>query len=247
MARKKSSKRSPPKSPASPPPSRGRAAALPTPVTVARDAPDVPLSFTEAFPFPGVILILGFQGEGKTSLAYWLMDEYHKRRGAVGAVYKGPARMRKWLPDWVSRPTTIEQIPENAVVLITEAHQFAHARRSSSTQNLDLAGLASLARQKNCIIIFDTHHSRKLDLLELGEAKRVVFKRPTPGQVMIERRDVKPFTYRAMQAFDAAGGDSRKLAYVVDFEKLRFGMVRVKQARFWREELSTAMKSMGVE
>jgi hypothetical protein len=130
------------------------------------------------------------------------------------------------------------------VVLISEAHQFAHARRSSSTQNLDLAGLSSLARQKNSLIIFDTHHSRKLDLLELGEAKRVIFKKPSQGQVMIERRDVKPFTYRALQAFQRAGGDSRKLAYVVDFEKLRFGMVKVKQASFWREELSTAMKDL---
>jgi hypothetical protein len=247
MPRKKPGKRPELPSATGPLPQGGGAAALPTPATVARDAPDVSLSFTDAFPFPGVILVLGFQGEGKTSLAYWLMEEYHKRRGTVGAVYKGPRAMRKWLPDWVARPQLVEQIPENAVVLISEAHQFAHARRSSSTQNLDLAGLASLARQKNSLIIFDTHHTRKLDLLELAEAKRVIFKRPSEGQVMIERREVKPFTYRALQAFGAAQGDSRKLAYVVDFERLRFGMVKVRQAGFWREELSTAMKSMGVE
>lgn len=241
---KKNRRKTQPKETSGSPAARRRASTLPTPASVARDAVDQHLSFTDAFPLPGVLVILGFQGEGKTSLAYWLMDEYHRRTHGriVGAVYKGPPKMREWLPDWVSRPHTIQQIPESAVVLVTEAHRYAGARRSTSTENLELSHLAAVARQRNSIIIFDTHHSRKLDLLDIGEAKRVIYKKPSMGQVMIERPEVKPFTYRALNAFAKAKGDSRKLAYINDLQDLRFGMVQVKQASFWREELSTAMK-----
>lgn len=239
-------KRADPQPTAGRPSRKGRALSLPTPDTVARDVPDTRFKFQDAFPFPGVVVVLGFQGEGKSSLAYWLMDEYHtlSQGETTGAVFRGSKRMAAWLPKWVSRPQTLQETPENAVVLFDEASQIAHARRSPSKANLDLANMAGLARQRNQLLLIVTHHTRKLDLLDLAEAKRVIYKRPSEGQVMLERREVKPFTARALKAFAAANGDSRKKAYVVDLERLRFGMVPVQQAPWWRDELSTAMKNL---
>jgi len=214
-----------------------------TPTRVAAVTPDSRYDFKQAFPYPGVVVIMGQRGQGKTATSYWVMDRWHTlTQGAVnGAIVYAPRTIKPLLPEWVALPKSLNSIPHKSVVIIDEAQLVAHARRSASAENLSLANLVSLSRQREQLILLIAHHSRKLDMLDVMEASRVVWKRPSEGHLMFERREIKPFTARAVQAFKSMKGDSRQWAYVADFENLRFGMMKVGLPPWWDEKLSYSM------
>jgi len=211
---------------------------------VAEQMPDSKFKFRDAFPFPGVLVVMGRRGSGKTALAMWVMEEYHRTKGIGGAVFKAPNAMKKMLPDWVETPARIKAIPADSVVVIDEAQQVANARRSSSNENLDLANLVALSRQRNQLIILISHHSRKLDMLDVMDASRIIWKQPTAGQVMFERSELKPFCQRAVEKFGQQKGNSKKVAYVMDFENLSFGFTPARMPSFWNNDLSTGMAGL---
>ena len=217
---------------------------LMTAKSVAEQAPDTKFKFRDAFPFPGVAVVMGRRGSGKTGLAFWVMEEYHRTKNIGGAVFKAPSAMRKLLPDWVETPQRIRGIPEDSVVIIDEAQQVANARRSSSNDNLDLANLVALSRQRNQLIILISHHSRKLDMVDVMDASRIIWKQPTAGQVMFERPELKPFCQRAINKFSDQKGNLRRMAYVMDFESLKFGFTPAKLPTFWNDGLSTGMAGL---
>ena len=217
-----------------------------TPASVAHSIPDTDMTFPQAFPMPGVVLLMGQRGQGKTATAYWAVDRWHglSKGRVTGAIYNAPRAIREGLPDWVLTPTSLTKLPHNSVVVIDEAQQVAHARRAASKENLVLANLVSLSRQRNQLLIVITHHSRKLDVMDVMEANRVIWKMPTRGHLMFERDQIKPFTKRAINAFDLIlerKKDTRKYAYVMDFESLSFGMVKTGLPPWWIEAMSYSM------
>jgi energy-coupling factor transporter ATP-binding protein EcfA2 len=214
---------------------------LSNPQQVAATAPDKKFRFKDAFPLPGVILMMGKRGSGKSSTAMWAMEEIYKHTGGRigGAVLKAPSGIKKLLPSWVATPNRIKNVPTDSVVIIDEAQQMANARRSSSNDNLDLAQLVALSRQRNQLIILISHHSRKLDMNDVMDASRIIWKLPAAGQVMFERKEIKPFSQRAVDKFAQRKGNPQKVAYVMDFEDLQFGFASTGLASFWSEALST--------
>ena len=212
-----------------------------SPKVVAQTAPDRKFKFKDAFPYPGVYLVMGQRGSGKTAMAFWMMEQIHILSGGTmgGAVLKAPAGVKKMLPDWIATPNRIKGIPTDSVVIIDEAQQVANSRRSGSSENLDMAQLVALSRQRNQLIILISHHSRKLDMNEVMDCSRVIWKKPSAGQVMFERKEMKPFAERAVQKFAERKGNHHKVAYVMDFENLSFGFAQTGLASFWSESLST--------
>lgn len=185
--------------------------------------------------------MMGKRGSGKTATAMYAMEEWHNLSGGRigGAVLKAPSGVKKLLPEWVATPNRIRGVPTDSVVIIDEAQQMANARRSASNDNLDLAQLVALSRQRNQLVILISHHSRKLDMNDVMDASRVIWKLPAAGQVMFERKEMKPFSQRAVDRFAQRKGNPQKVAYVMDFEDLAFGFTQTKLASFWSEGLST--------
>ena len=218
-----------------------------SPKVVAQTAPDRKFKFKDAFPYPGVDLLMGKRGSGKTAMAFWMMEEiYNLTNGAMGgAVLKAPAGVKKLLPGWIATPNRIRGIPTDSVVIIDEAQQMANSRRSASNENLDMATLVALSRQRNQLIILISHHSRKLDMNEVMDCSRVIWKKPSAGQVMFERKEMKPFAERAVAKFAERKGNLQKVAYVMDFESLTFGFVNAKMPSFWSDGRSTGMAGLG--
>lgn len=230
------------------PPAKRGVFSIPTPAQVAANTPDSKLTLWEAFPLPGVVLMMGQRGEGKTATAYWVMDKWHsKTNGAIsGAVYRAPKPLlrsfRAQGQEWITNPQQIDQLPSDAIIVIDEAELVGHARRSQSAGNLEMANLVALSRQRNQLIILISHHSRKIEVLDLMEASRLIWKRPTEGHIMFERKEMAHFTARALRAFDSIKGDSRKQAYAMDLERLRFGFIPTGKPLWWEESMSTGMR-----
>jgi len=233
--------------PAQPQPQKPDLATL-TPAKVAQTAEDRPFSWKDAFPWPGVVVMMGDRGSGKTATAHWIMEQWHKdRKGpANGAVYMGPRGAQAVLPDWVTLPQSYKTLPQDAVIIIDEGQEHANSRRFQSAANLEIGNLVALSRQRRQLIILIAHQSRKLDVQLVLDSSCVIWKTPTRGHLMFERRELQPFTARALQALDGVKGDKRKWAYALDFRNLEFGTLRTGLASWWCEELSNGFTHLGL-
>lgn len=205
-----------------------------------------PISMSKALRRPGVIMIMGHLGSGKTGLACYLMDWVHEHKGLQGVYYLPPhlqqmkQAVQKLTPAWISVVSDIKKLPNNTVILVDEAAQTANARRSMSSQALDMDALCSLARQKGQHIIFVSHHSRKLDMALVMQTVAVLWKRPTYLHAMFDRDEMEVFTYRAIEFFEEIYGEiaRKKATLMADFEDLKFYRFTNGLPSWWSDALS---------
>ena len=210
--------------------------------------PAVSMTVLQAIPFPGVVVIMGRRGMGKTALGHYIMGEFHKRRGFKGAILGLPSQKKKLVPRWVKPVASVLALPDNSVCLVDEAAQWAHARRSQSAQAVELDNLVSMSRQRRQLILFIAHHSRKLDINLIHDSDRLLWKMPTEAHVLFERAELQPFTRKALDAFRGLRkprqGETAWLrrcmtmTYVMDLHNLRFGWLKNGLPSWWRDELS---------
>lgn len=192
---------------------------------------------------PAVILIMGMRGAGKSGLAYWLMDKYHREKHMGGAILFPGGKLvpskAKLLPKWIKVVGDIKDFPKKSICLIDEAAQQAHARRTQSTRNINMDNLVSMARQRNQLMLFIAHHSRKLDINIITDSTRVIWKQPTEAHTIFEREEMRDFAWKAFDYFDKLKPSQRpKHCLVMNFTKLSFGYFTNTLPKWWSEGLS---------
>ncbi len=213
--------------------------------TVLQVPPKAPLY--RLLPFPGLILIMGDRRGGKTALAHEIAHQVNGRRNLPAVVHMPRIvpdnirrRIHRLLPKWMKVVTNRNEWPKNSVVIYDEAAQTAHARRSQSGDAVELDDLIGISGQRNQLIIFIAHHSRKLDLNVVTEVNRIIWKKPTYAHQLFERDEVSDFSMRAYDFFAAIKGDvaRKKAALVLDFDDFGFYQTKNKLAPWWCEDLS---------
>ena len=149
-------------------------------------------------------------------------------------------RLNKLLPKWFSVITTLNNLPKRAVIILDEASQMAHARRTQSSQALTLDKLVGIARQKQQLLIFISHHSRKLDPNLIHEADLILWKKPTYAHALFERDEIRQFTYKALDFFGGIKGEKARLkaCLAMDFHNLKFAKFNNQLPGWFSDELS---------
>lgn len=196
----------------------------------------------QATPFPGVVIIMGSRGSGKTGLAHEIMSQLHNRRGLGGAlllpiVPRGKSRL---LPSWVRVVISASQLPKKSVCIIDEAAQVAHARRSQCATAVLLDNLISISRHRQQLIIFIAHHSRKLDINLIHDSDRLFWKQPTEAHALFERDELQLFTRKALGFFADIRGEKARLkaTYVMDLHHLKFSRFNNGLPPWWSQTIS---------
>jgi hypothetical protein len=223
-------------------------------------SPPEKVSLYKVVPFPGVILDMGDRRMGKSGLAHKIAEEVHKHRGSPAVMHlpgipeKLRKRLQKLLPDWFTVVSSRAQWPNDAVVIYDEAAQTAHARRTQSGQAVELDDLIGISGQRNQLIIFISHHSRKLDVNVITEVNRIIWKKPTYAHQLFERDEVSDFTMRAYRFFDEMRNNrpwtpttllrAKKVNLVLDLDTFAFRQCTNGLPAWWSEELSTLFREM---
>lgn len=194
-------------------------------------------------PFPGVIIVMGHRGTGKTGVAHEIMGQLHRSRHLGGALLlpkQLPNKQRRMLPRWVEIVTSISQIPKRSVCIIDEAAQVAHARRSQSATAVQLDNLISISRHRQQLIIFIAHHSRKLDINLIHDSDRLFWKRPTEAHTIFERDELQLFARKALEFFNGIKGEKakQKATYVMNLHDLKFTWFNNGLPSWWTETIS---------
>lgn len=203
-----------------------------------------------AIRYPGVAMIMGDIRSGKTALAHEIAGQFHSRRN-LPAVLHTPAitqgdqrRIQKLVPPWMKVATKFSQWPQGSVVIYDEAAQSAHSRRSQSEQAIELDELLALSGQREHLILFISHYSRKLDLNVCTSVHRIIWKRPTYAHQLWERDEMADFTGKAYDFFHGLKGEiaKKKTCLILDMDNFGFYQCVNKLPPWWSDALSRLFK-----
>ena len=207
-------------------------------------SPPTKKTLLAVIPETGVVIIMGARRRGKSGLAHEIMAQVHAKRKMGGALFLPAMRKRPKLPAWVKVVSSLKDLPMKSVCVIDEAAQQAHARRSQSGQAVDLDNLISVSGQRQQLIIFISHHSRKLDLNLIHDADKILWKEPTEAHALFERDEVQLFTRKALEFFGTIKGvKARKRAtYVMDLHRLQFSWFNNDLPSWWSDDISCGFR-----
>jgi len=203
-------------------------------------------------PYPGVVMIMGDIRTGKTGLAHEIANVMHSKRGLPAILHlpRADEKLRKavqrLVPTWVTVTTKRSQWKDGAVVIYDEAAQSAHSRRSQSGDAVEMDDLLAIAGQREQLILFISHYSRKLDLNVCTAVHRIIWKRPTYAHQLWERDEMADFTTKAYDFFKGIKGKvaQQKACLVLDMEHFAFLKCNNNLPPWWSDRLSRIFKEM---
>lgn len=225
--------------------------------------PPAPTTVMKFIPYPGVILLMGERGMGKSVEAHWIGSILHRAHNIPVVMHLPtiPDKLRKrinsMLPPWIRVVTRREDWPHGGVVIYDEAAQSAHARRTQSKDAVVLDNLISISRQRQQTIIFISHHSRKLDPNVVHEVDQIHWKQPTYAHQLFERDEIADFSMKAFDFFlalregvswrDCTERVKRKVkntTLALDMQDFKFATFTNGLPDYWNEELSCIFQSI---
>ena len=187
---------------------------------------------------PGVILILGHRGNGKTVLAFRIQELL--KDVAVPYAVGLPGKASGLLPDWYGLAQDFDTVPSNAVIYVPESYRFFHARDSQSAQGRAVADLVNLSRHRKHTLIFDVQNAAQLDRNIVSEADLILVKEPGPFQQGFERTQLQGIMDSARAAFAGVGKGRKKRAVwvVAPAADIKGQLMENLLPTFWSESLS---------
>ncbi len=213
--------------------------------------PPVHLTFNQAIPDKGSIIVMGHRRRGKTGLAHAIGEHGYRKGKAVvlhlpTANKEAAAKIKKLIPEWMIITSDRSQWPNNAVIIYDEASQTAHARRSQTGSAVEMDEILGISGQRNQLIVFISHHSRKLDLNIVTEADLILWKQPTYAHCLFERDELSDFVYKAFHFFQNLKTNSEQLRTTLgmDFQNFRFTEFTNGLPAYWTQELSCLFENI---
>ena len=208
------------------------------------------LKWLDIIPQSGVMGILGKRRQGKTALAYHLAEERHREKGTPAVVLGPPLSMKDKFPDWFSIITDLEafiRYPEHTAIL-DEGSLPLHSRRSLSHDHSAFDQALSLCGQLEQLFIFNTHHSRKLDVLAVEEYELLAFKLPGKMHTVMERTEIRSWSQKAREVLLTVPEKERKEWTYVFYDDLdQAGLLTNPLPSFWSDEISKAVSTAFIQ
>jgi len=189
---------------------------------------------------------------GKTGLAHEIASQMHERKGLPCCLHI-PAlelsrvkKIQRMLPSWMKVTRDRSEWGTKCVVIYDEAAMSAHSRRSSSDNAIELDELVSIAGQREQLILFISHYSRKLDVNLCTAVHRIIWKRPTYAHLLWEREEMGDFTTKAYHFFRKISGEigQKKACLILNLDNFSFTQATNKLPGWFTPELSSIFKDM---
>ncbi|MBA7550281.1 hypothetical protein ES705_42791 [subsurface metagenome] len=100
--------------------------------------------------------------------------------------------------------------------------------------------MLAISGQRQQLILFISHHSRKLDLNICTAVHRIIWKKPTYAHQLWERDEMTDFTSKAFDFFNKIKGEvtRKKASLVLDFDNFRFMQCTNSLPPWWSDDLS---------
>lgn len=202
----------------------------------------------DIIPKAGLVLIAGGIRQGKTALAYGLVDDLHAETPERQVyAYNFPSEKAHLLPEFVT-PLYDFDFPENAIVIVDEAYLGGFSSKDQNSEaNRHLDTLGGLAGQKDLLVLYLTQTTRKLSLASVSSVQVFMTKCPDIMMVKLDRTELRKMLNDALTEFRQLDTERRKRSvYVwsIDFEGLIVDSNTPPP--FYSDELSRAWQGVSV-
>ncbi len=181
-------------------------------------------------------VILGARGSGKTAFGMKFLEnsyaKYKKNCYAIGF-------NSNELPEWIRVIENIDDLGNNALVLIDEGGVLFNSRDSMSNANKLLSDLILIARHKNLSILFISQNSSNLDINILRQADFLVLKPSSLLQRNFERKIIQKIYENAEEDFKKFR-DKQGITHI--YAEEFNGFVSNPLPSFWRTEISKSFR-----
>jgi len=177
-------------------------------------------------------IILGARGTGKSAIGMKLLENFmvktNKKIYALG--FKQTA-----VPRWIKVISNIEEIENDAVILIDEAGIEFSSRKAMSGANKLLSELLLIARHKDLSVMFIAQNSSNLEINVIRQADFLILKPSSLLQKDFERKKIQKIYESVEKDFEELSED-KGLTYV--FADKYCGFVSNSLPSFWSEKVS---------
>ena len=181
-------------------------------------------------------IILGARGSGKSAFGIKFLENIKaKKNKKIYAMGFKEAEM----PDWIKVVENVQDLGNDAFVLIDEGGILFSSRNSMSNANKLLSELILIARHKNLNILFISQNSSNLDVNILRQADFLVLKPSSLLQKDFERKSVQKLYEKTEDDFEKFK-ENKGITYIHSSNFT--GFVSNPLPSFWGEKLS---KSFG--
>ncbi len=181
-------------------------------------------------------IILGARGTGKTAIGIKILENIysknHRKMYAIG--FK-----KEDMPSFIEVIETIDQIKNNATILIDEGGVLFSSRRAMTNPNKMLSDLILVARHKNLSILFISQNSSNLDINILRQADHLILKPTSLLQEDFERKKIKDVYEEAKSDFNKHS-NQQGLTYI--YSELFRGFVANPLPSFWSTNISKSFR-----
>jgi len=183
-----------------------------------------------------IMLIVGKRGSGKTALGMQFLAWFNHvaRRRCYGIGYDAAK-----LPRWIKKVRSIEEIPNDSVVLIDEAAIMFFSREAMTSMNKMLTKLMAIARHKNLSMALITQSSALIEINVLRLADVLLFKEPSLLQARFERKALQDIFKTVDKTFKKL--DDRVSHFYVYSDEFE-GLARYSLPYFWNDSISRAFR-----
>jgi hypothetical protein len=143
------------------------------------------------------------------------------------------------LPSWISAVENIDEIHNDAIVLVDEGGIFFSSRDSMSIANKLLSDLIFISRHKNLTILFISQNSSNLDVNIIRQADFLVLKPSSLLQKDFERKIIRDL-YVKLEPLFKKYKTKKGLTYIYsdDFR----GFITNPLPSFWSQSLSKSFR-----
>ena len=177
-------------------------------------------------------LILGARGTGKSAIGMLLLENFaaktNKKIYALG--FKQEA-----LPVWIQVISSIDEIENNAVLLVDEGGIEFSSRNAMTHANKILSEILLIARHKDLSVMFITQNSSNLEVNAIRQADYLVLKPSSLLQKDFERKKIKEIYEGAAKEFEQYK-DTAGITYI--YSDKFSGFVCNLLPPFWSENVS---------
>jgi hypothetical protein len=181
-------------------------------------------------------IILGARGTGKTAIGIKVLENiYAKSKRKLYAIGFKPEDM----PAWIEVIDNVEQIQNNATVLIDEGGVLFSSRNAMTKPNKLLSQLILIARHKNLNILFISQNSSNLDVNILRQADHLILKPTSLLQKDFERKKIKD-TYEEISKDFKKYENQRGATYI--YSEIFRGFIANPLPSFWSTNISKSFR-----
>ncbi len=181
-------------------------------------------------------LIIGARGTGKSALGLRILENFK---------HKSHKKLQAWgfkeedLPHWIENINSLEQIKNDAVVLIDESGIEFSSRNSLKTVNKILSELLLISRHKDLSVIFIAQNSSNIELNVIRQADYLLLKPSSLLQKNFERQKISDIYQEVTAEFEKLK-EHKGLTYV--YGPSYRGFVTNTLPSFWSESVSKSYR-----